>query len=148
MIPKAIFVEQNVNDDVDSITLERGACFGACPIYKVTVTSDGTVNFEGRQYTRTKGAAKGHISVQDFRRLVAEFERINYFSLPDRYAPGTPVCPQVITDMPSADTSLRLNGKTKGVAHYHGCSSSAALAKLTALEDKIDEVAGTAKWIK
>lgn len=148
MIPKAIFAETNVHDDTDSITLERGACFGACPIYEVTITSDGTVNFEGRQYTKTKGTAKGHISVQDFRRLVAEFERINYFSLPDRYAPGTSVCPQVITDMPSADTSIHLKGKSKTVSHYYGCGNSGVLGQLTALENKIDEVAGTQKWIK
>jgi hypothetical protein len=50
--------------------------------------------------------------------------------------------------MPSANTSIRLNGKTKSVAHYYGCGNSGALEKLTALEKKIDEVAGTEKWIK
>jgi acetamidase/formamidase len=146
MIPKAIFVSQNRGDD--AITLERTACFGTCPIYKLTIASDGTVTFDGRRFTKTIGVAKGQISAQDFRRLVAEFQRIDYFSLPDNYAPGTPVCPQMITDMPSADTSLRLNGKAKSVSHYHGCGNSGALAKLTALENKIDEVAGTEKWIK
>ena len=37
----------------DSITLERGACFGTCPIYQVSVASDGTVRFEGFNYTKT-----------------------------------------------------------------------------------------------
>jgi hypothetical protein len=79
---------------------------------------------------------------------VAEFEKMNYFSLPDRYTPGTPVCPQRITDMPSANTSIRLKGKTKSVTHYYGCGDKGALAQLTALEKKIDEVLGTQKWIK
>jgi len=146
MIPKSIFTTQKSEDDL--ITLERSVCFGTCPVYKVTIASDGAVTFEGRQFTRTKGIAKGQISAQDFRRLVAEFQRIEYFSLPDNYAPGTPVCPQMITDMPSANTSLRFNGKAKSVSHYHGCGNSGALAKLTALENKIDEVAGTEKWTK
>ena len=146
MIPKAIFVSQTGNSDV--ITLERTACFGACPMYKLTIASDGTVTFEGRQYTKTKGIARGQISPNDFRQLVAEFEKISYFSLPDNYSPGTPVCPQIITDMPSANTSIRLSGKMKSVNHYHGCGDSGALAKLTALENRIDEVAGTEKWIK
>ena len=146
MIPKTIFVSQKGSDD--SITLERTACFGTCPMYKVAITSDGTVTFNGERFTKTTGMAKGKISPADFRQLVSEFEKINYFSLPDNYAPGTPVCPQRITDMPSANTSIRLKGKTKSVSHYYGCGNSEALAKLTALEKKIDEVAGTQMWIK
>ncbi|MGZ8842046.1 MAG: DUF6438 domain-containing protein [Pyrinomonadaceae bacterium] len=146
MIPKSIFTGQKENDD--AITLERTACFGTCPMYKVTIASDGTVTFNGERFTKTTGIAKGKISTSDFRQLVAEFEKINYFSLPDAYAPGTPVCPQRITDMPSANTSIKLKGKMKSVAHYYGCGDKGALAQLTALEKRIDEVAGTAKWIK
>lgn len=145
MIPKAIFVGQKEKDG--AITLERTACFGACPIYEVRITSDGAVTFNGREYTKTKGMATGQISSSDFRRLVSEFESLDYFSLPDRFAPGTPVCPRMVTDMPSANTSLRLNGKTKSVSHYRGCGDSGVLGKLITLENRIDEVAGTAKWI-
>jgi hypothetical protein len=54
----------------------------------------------------------------------------------------------MVTDMPSANTSIRLNGKAKGVDHYHGCGVKGVLPKLTALEDRIDAVVGTQKWIK
>ncbi len=146
MIPKSIFVGQKGNDDV--ITLERTACFGTCPMYKLMIASDGAVTFDGQRFTKTVGTAKGKISPSDFRNLVAEFEKINYFSLPDAFLPGTKVCPQRITDMPSANTSIKIKGKTKSVQHYYGCGDKGALAQLTALEKKIDEVAGTAKWIK
>ena len=149
MIPKAIFVGQtgNQNSGGDQITLERGACFGTCPIYKLAIKSDGTVTFEGQRFTKTIGAATGRISPSDFRALVSEFEKIDYFSLADSYSPGTKQCPQAMTDMPSAITSISVKGKSKAVRHYHGCSAE-ALAKLTALENKIDEVAGAQKWIK
>jgi acetamidase/formamidase len=149
MIPKSIFVSSSVNPAADDfVTLERTACFGACPMYKVTIAADGAVTFDGRRFVKTAGQARAQISSQDFRRLVEEFQKIDYFSLPDRYVPGTPVCPRMITDMPSANTLLRLNGRMKTVAHYYGCGDSGALAALTALERKIDEVAGTEKWIK
>src|SRR6266545_3806614 len=98
-IAKPILVAPKATDDL--ITLERTACFGTCPIYTVSIASDGTVSFQGRQYTKAK-AATGKISRKAFRRLVREFEKINYFSLPDEFAPGTKVCPQMITDLPSA----------------------------------------------
>jgi acetamidase/formamidase len=150
MIPKAIFVgptgNQNASDD--QITLERTACFGTCPIYTLTIKSDGSVTFNGKRFTKTTGAANGKITQADFRALVSEFEKINYFSLPDAYAPGTKECPRMVTDMPSANTSIRLSGRAKSVAHYYGCGTEGALPKLTALETKIDEVAGAQKWIK
>src|SRR5947208_1474873 len=37
------------------ITLERSTCFGTCPDYKLTVTGDGTVVFEGREFVKVKG---------------------------------------------------------------------------------------------
>src|SRR6059058_5801427 len=30
------------------ITLERTACFGTCPVYKLTISADGKVAFEGK----------------------------------------------------------------------------------------------------
>jgi acetamidase/formamidase len=150
MIPKAIFVgptrSQNASDD--QITLERTACFGTCPVYQLTIKSDGSVTFDGKRFTKTTGIATGKISQSDFRALVSEFVNIYYFSLPDAYTPGTKECPDRITDMPSANTSIRLNGRAKTVTHYYGCGSKGVLEKLTALETKIDEVAGTQKWIK
>jgi hypothetical protein len=131
----------------DSIRLERTACFGTCPIYAVTITAEGTVSFQGQRFTRLQSGT-GKISRRAFRKLVREFERIKYFSLPDDFTPGTKNCPQMITDMPSANTSIQLNGKSKTVSHYYGCGNSGVLAKLTALENKIDQVAGTQKWIK
>ena len=150
MIPKAIFVNQTgkPTGSDDQITLERTACFGTCPMYTLTIKGDGSVTFDGKRFTKTIGTANGKITPADFRSLVREFEKINYFSLPDSYTPGTRECPQRVTDMPSANTSIHVNGRTKIVAHYHGCGTAGALAKLTALENKIDEVVGTEKWIK
>ncbi len=152
MIPKAIFTGQipgpgQSNGD-DLITLARTACFGTCPIYTVTISSDGRVVFNGERFVKITGPAEGRIDKAAFRDLVREFEKLDYFSLPDGFTPGTKFCPGMVTDMPSANTSLRLNGRTKRVAHYHGCGNSDVLAKLTALESKIDEVAETQKWIK
>jgi hypothetical protein len=132
----------------DFITLERGACFGSCPIYKVTVASDGLVTFEGLEYTKTKGRATARIKRSSFKILVREFEKLNYFSLDDKYEPGAPDCRQSVTDMPYMRSSIQLKGKTKTVSHYQGCVSSEVVRSLMALDKRIDQVAGTAKWIK
>jgi hypothetical protein len=139
---------QDKTSQKDFITLERGACFGTCPIYKVTVSSDGKVTFEGFNYTKTKGKATARIKPKDFQKLVKEFEKIKYFSLDDKYEPGTPNCGQAATDMPYVKSSIQLKGKMKSISHYQGCVSSDIVRSLFALDRKIDEVARTAKWIE
>ena len=146
MIPKSIFTAATGNHDF--VTLERTVCFGNCPSYQVTIAQDGTVNFEGRDFVKTKGTARAQINPEDFKKLVNEFEKIKYFSLDDKYEPGSPGCPNAATDSPSARTSIQLTGRSKGVSHYYGCGDSEVLRVLTALERKIDEIAGTEKWIK
>ena len=146
MIPKAIFT--STAGKKDFVTLERTVCFGTCPSYQVTIASDGAVTFEGRDFVKSKGTAKAQISPEAFRKLVNEFEKVKYFSLDDRYEPGSPGCPTAATDSPSARTSIQTNDRTKGVSHYYGCRDSEVLRALTSLESKIDEIAGTEKWIR
>ncbi len=147
MIPKSIFVAGQ-GKETDLITLVRGPCFGTCPIYKVTVASDGSVTFEGFNFVKTKGRATARIKPEDFQKLVKEFEQIKYFSLDDKYEPGTPTCGPTATDMPYNRSSIQLKGKLKSVSHYQGCFGSEVVKALFALDRKIDEVAGTDKWIK
>ena len=146
MIPKSIFVAAQRRNDL--ITLERTVCFGSCPSYRVTISQDGTVTFEGRRFVKTTGTVTEQVSPDKFQQLVDEFEGIKYFSLQDRYTQRADGCTTFMTDMPSANTSLSLNGRVKTVAHYFGCRGPEIIPALTALERKIDEVAGTEKWIK
>src|SRR6266849_6450350 len=122
MILKSIFDGNQAESGV--IAMERSVCFGTCPSYRVTVASDGTVTFEGRDFVKTKGTATAQIKPDDFNKLVTEFQKIKYFSLDDKYEPGPPGCPVSATDASYARTSIQINGKTKGVSHYHGCRDS------------------------
>jgi hypothetical protein len=130
------------------ITLERTVCFGSCPVYKLTIYSDGRVLYQGIRFVKRKGKAVGRISRKAFNDLVQEFTNNEFFGLYDAYVPGSPGCPQVATDLPSAIISLELNGKKKSIRHYHGCSGLSALKLLTELEDHIDAAANSKKWTK
>ena len=129
------------------ITLERTTCFGTCPAYKVSIYGDGLVIYEGREFVKTKGDADGRITKDQVQQLVREFEKIGYVKLEDEYSMDKN-CPQGWTDAPTAITTLSQNDKTKKVVHYQGCRGLPALDQLTALEDKIDEVVNTKRWIE
>ena len=128
------------NLDEVVITLERTVCFGACPEYKLTIYGNGSVVYEGKRFVRIEGKRTITIGEVKVRQLLSEFKNIDYFSLNDSYEEF------MATDMPSAFTSLTVDGKTKTVRHYHGDFS--APKELTELEDRIDEIVNTDQWIK
>ena len=121
------------------ITLERTVCFGVCPEYKLTIYGDGSVIYEGTRFVMVEGKRTITISEEKVRQLLSEFKKIDYFSLNDNYEEF------MATDMPSAFTSLTVDGKTKTVRHYHGDFS--APKELTELENKIDEIVNSNQWI-
>ena len=131
---------------VQVITLERTVCFGTCPAYKLTIFSDGVVQYEGKRYVKKVGLAYGRISRAKLNALVLEFQNIYYFNLPEAFTPGSKQCPQGATDMPTAITSLTWQGKSKTITHYHGCFEGSTVKLLTELENKIDKVVKIKQW--
>jgi hypothetical protein len=128
------------------IGLERRRCDLRCPVYKLTLSADGKVVYEGRNFVKRTGTIRSNIDEQKLAALIAEIERINYFSLQDKYIPGAN-CPQVATDYPTVITSVRINGRSHMIEHYHGCSGSDVLQELINLETKIDQAVNTEQWI-
>ncbi|HEU0143155.1 MAG TPA: DUF6438 domain-containing protein [Nitrososphaera sp.] len=135
------------------ITLERTICFGNCPSYKLMIYADGVVVYEGREYVKTKGTAKGQIREEALKQLISEFERINFFSLRDTYYDQSDGCSAEVTDMPSAKTSIQVRGRKKTISHYYGCWEKGRdfviyPQELFKLEKMIDEVVNSKQWVK
>ena len=121
---------------ITQVTLERTACFGTCPDYKLTVYRSGQVEFDGKYYVRAKGRRTGRISEKDFEKLVKKIDEIKFFGLKDRYDAN-------VTDLPTRKTSVTRGNRTKTVENYFG-----GPAGLQELEDLIDEVAKSSIWIR
>jgi hypothetical protein len=136
---------QVVADSGIHITLERGPCFGTCPVYLVAVEGSGHVLFQGRRFVADTGVSTAAVPPSRVDSLVAELTARGYFDYADRYLPGEPGCEQATTDSPSVTTEVRARGRSKRIEHYHGCGD--VPAALDSLEARIDEVAGVARWI-
>jgi hypothetical protein len=133
-------------DSAVRIRLERGPCFGACPVYSVTLDGSGAVLFEGRRFVADTGISTGTVPPARVDTLVAELTAGGYFDFADRYRAGEPGCERYATDLPSVITEVRAGGRRKRIEHDHGCMD--APEALTALEGRIDEAAGVARWIR
>ncbi|HSJ08565.1 MAG TPA: DUF6438 domain-containing protein [Longimicrobiales bacterium] len=127
------------------ISLQRLPCFGTCPVYTVVITGDGTVTFTGQQHVQTMGTATARIEPSAVAALVKELEDGGYFTFADRYEMDAPACGMYHTDAPRANTTVTTTARTKTILHDFGCGG--APTALRGLEDAIDRVAGTARWI-
>jgi Domain of unknown function (DUF6438) len=133
-------------DSAARIRLERGPCFGACPVYSVTLDGSGAVLFEGRRFVADTGISTGRVPPARVDSLLAELTAGGYFDFADRYRAGEPGCERYATDLPSVNTEVRAGGRSKRIEHDHGCMD--APQALTTLEGRIDSVAGVARWIR
>jgi uncharacterized protein DUF6438 len=127
-----------------AITLERTACFGSCPVYTISVSRSGQVQYEGRAHVRRVGAATGTVPRERVDALLSELERGGYFTFAERYTSPEPACGRYATDSPTAITSVTLAGRTKRIIHDYGCGG--APGALVVLERRIDEVLNSGQW--
>ncbi len=124
------------------IRLERSACYGSCPVYKLAIYGDGRVEYAGETNVKLKGTKQAAIDAGDFKNLVSEFAKANYFST-DQYTEKNCSC-SFCTDMPTVTTTIQVRGSTHRVEHYYGCTC--APKTLWALEQAIDKIVRTEQW--
>jgi hypothetical protein len=122
-----------------SITLERTACFGACPIYSVSIDGAGAVTYTGQRFVSVIGERRGQASRADVEALLQAFDAAQFQSLQSEYRAH-------ITDQPSQIITLTRNGATKRVLDYAGTAAGMPEA-VRRLEQEIDRVANTAQWV-
>jgi hypothetical protein len=127
------------------VTLERTPCFGTCPVYAVAISRAGEVTFIGKQHVADPGQATATIPPERVDSLLGELQAAGYFGFADAYVMDSPACGMYATDSPTVITSATRGGKTKTIRHDRGCS--AAPPGLSQLEQRIDEVAGTGRWV-
>ena len=137
--------EAGATTDPAAVTLERTPCFGTCPVYTVSISRSGTVRFTGKHHTSHAGQATAEIPAARVDSLIAELASAGYFELADAYVMDSPACGMYATDSPTVITSVTLRGRTKTIRHDRGCS--AAPPELSQLEQRIDEVAGSGRWV-
>lgn len=132
-------------DAAAHVTMERFPCFGTCPVYRVELAADGTVTFEGHRFVEHTGSATAAIAPEAVATLLRSLEADGFFSLAERYTHGEKACGAYHTDAPRVVMTLQLDGRTRTVEHDHGCAD--APAALRAMQERVDSVAGVARWV-
>ncbi|MFN4298644.1 MAG: DUF6438 domain-containing protein [Thermaurantimonas sp.] len=112
------------------ISLERTSCFGTCPVYKVSIHSDGKIEYSGKDFSNPKGEYETYIPLTDVEVLRKAIIEANFVNLADTYDN------MYISDLPSVITTLTIEGKqVKSIKNRY--NPPPQLVKLEVLIDKI-----------
>jgi hypothetical protein len=126
----------SVDNSIFNIILERGPCFGTCPIYYLAIDNTGNVSL--RQQNQADQTYR--IPAANALSLFNQALRINFFNLNDRYENLQ------VTDLPSTKISIQTPSTTKSVYMY-GLEDTVPQT-LTDLAKRIDEVAEVNKHLQ
>lgn len=117
-------IDKTDRDRKSIIELERTACFGNCPIYKIEIFSNGKVIYTGKKFVDNIGIFKFKINQSSIKEILEYAEKIKFISMKDEYT-------RPVSDLPTTLVRIR----TKSVKNHIGGPNS-----LKELEKMIDKV--------
>jgi hypothetical protein len=126
-------------DSSVSISLQRGGCYGRCPAYTVRVNTSGII-FDGDAFVAAKDKHTAAVDPEAVRKLAARFIAADFYSMGPSYIAS-------VTDNSTYILSITVDGHKKEVVDYVG-QWEGMPAVIKELEDAVDELAQTRRWIK
>ena len=116
-------IEDN-NEVKEIISINRGACFGTCPIYFISISSDMRGVYHGKNFVEKTGKIEFKLSEEEINSILQKANEINYCQLEDEYF-------ERISDLPR--TYIQIFDKK--ILDYYG-----APKELKELEKLIDNI--------
>ncbi len=131
-----IKLETNPDKVSPSIVYSKGACFGKCPIFTLTIYNSGLVKFNGRRYTGMDGKHEKQLDKKQYVSLIKKFRENRFWRFDDIYGMD-------LVDAPTITISFSDKGKNKTVKGKGGFPDK--LKELAALLDNL--VVDKDSWI-
>ncbi len=95
------------------IALERTACYGTCPIYKIEVFSDGSAIYYGERFVDNLGKYTFNVSQETINYILKKAVEIRFFEMEDKYTAD-------ITDLPKTIVFIKKDRQKKKIIDYYG----------------------------
>ena len=131
----------------DSIVLQRSLCFGECPAYRVAVARNRRIHFESLTPGDSGRKAADSLATDEaFTTLAQHVFTTGFVALPDSIETDERFGGYCFTDNPTAVVTVYFGARSKRVVDYLGCRWGPAA--LRELEQRIDQVSGSQRWVR
>ncbi len=127
---------QKTNSKYSKIEYEAGACFGSCPIFKITINPDRSAIFEAEHFNFSKGFSKGEfdkpregtfkgtLKEEDYNKLLSLLDGLDVKNLKDKYGERN------ITDLPTSYLRINFADKTSKTVEDYGKKGTEKLVEV------------------
>ena len=132
------------------VSMERTTCFGMCPAYRVTLTTDGHVTFDGIAHVQTMGPVAAQATPARIKAVRAALNEADLRGLGDHYTTHEDGCSPLMMDMNGVKITINDARGSKTVDFYYGCRGAIAnqvRPRIDKLASTIDQQLDTARWI-
>ena len=109
----------------------RGACFGMCPIFELTVMKDGRAMYVGKNHVDRIGGFYANVSLEDVEHVRKKANEIGYFQMNPVYDN------EIVHDLPNIITGIEHDGRLHRVLNRY--KGPASLQRLYAELDTLIE---------
>ena len=110
------------------ISLQRGACYGTCPIYRIEIYSDGSGIYTGTRFVEHIGLSIFNLSETELNLILSTAKEIGFSNMKNEYS-------EPISDLPTTFIQI----KEKRIIDYIGAPKT--LKNLENLIDKLSQKA-------
>ena len=118
------------------VEFQRGACYGKCPVYTLTVYNEGLAKFNGKKFTDKDGIHTKQLSKAQIAELRTLLDKADLFKYADNYSEG-------IADAPL--TTLTYYSENDGpIKRISGKDDRPDVLK--ALDTRMEELVNSAGW--
>ena len=141
-------VEENISneDSVDPVTpgrptffasINRGACYGTCPIYEMFIYKNGTAILKGIRFIDQIGTYETILTDEEVQEFTDTALEIGFMDLEDEYDSLQ------ISDLPTITTMINIDGVQKTVLRRSGYPQ-----KIKIYEALFDAILESKEWRK
>jgi hypothetical protein len=137
-----------ISTQFDTVTLQRTACYGQCPIYAVEIRNNGQVKYVGEEFVKVVGVRQANVPTANIELLAAAVRHVRFEQMQGKYQSEKDGCVSLATDHPSISISVTTAGIEKAVVFYVGCHGpNVPAAELEWLANTIDVMAHTSPLV-
>ncbi len=117
VLPTAAVAEVHEMVSDTMLYYSRGACFGMCPIFELTVMKDGRAFYLGKNHVDRIGRFQAMVSYTDVQQVLSKAKEIGYFELKAEYDnESVHDLPDIITGVAHEGKLHRVRNRYKGPA--------------------------------
>lgn len=128
----------------EAITIARGPCFGFCPVYKVSASPGGSVEYEGVRHTAVLGTRSRTVGRDAYRTVNRALRDLR----PPTGASREYRCSQTPTDTSIMTIEWLSVGGQRTVLQYRmGCASPEGVRIERLIDQQLDTL-GVSDWAK